>query len=438
MNTNGRAFLFLESDRRVYRCQLTKAVTLIGSGKENDIVINDGSVVGRHAQISCADNTYSLRPVECIDLKVDGHDVDGVWTLDNGQVIRIGDLEILFAREQKESSTAVHLIVRSPNTPPMGFWTCKSTVVIGREKGDLILDDPLLTRVHAVIENFCEHGQFLLDARSERGTSLNGEIIDSRRRLKNGDIIEVGSVEIEFRSQPFDSTTGRDASSLLDEYRRNLAQLRAKPPIMERVAQRERAVPRSVTDQSRLGLVKSDPKPAATVDTAPRANLRLVGFGNRPSEMDTRLDKYPGRGGLWYLPRGESNAVRVSSAEDMPIIKAEHRERPDHPIVSTVQWNRSAKERQGAPMGDTQQAIRRAPAAPLDEKERNPSAHPQSEDRWYMPQEHSPSESKQSRRGQLPWYRSKSRDDDGYEGKDALAELDEHSKSGNTQSINND
>ncbi|MBT9559288.1 MAG: FHA domain-containing protein, partial [Myxococcales bacterium] len=72
----------------------------------------------------------------------------------------------------------------------------KSTVTIGRERGDLILDDPLLSRVHCVIENYCEGGQFLLDARSERGTALNGVAIDTRHLLKVGDVIQIGNIRV--------------------------------------------------------------------------------------------------------------------------------------------------------------------------------------------------------------------------------------------------
>ena len=220
----GRAFLFLEAGRRVYRCQFTKNFTTIGRDRDNDIVIRDESVEPNHAQITRAGGVYTIRAMGEAEVCVDGEEVEGGWELMNGNRIEVGDTEILFAREQVEAPTTIHLLIRKPGEPPLGFWTSKTTLVIGREKGDIIIDDPLLSKVHAIIENFCDGGQFLLDARSERGTGLNGESIDARHRLEDGDLIEVGAIEVEFRSNPFPTQDGEDASKLAEE---RIGQLRA-------------------------------------------------------------------------------------------------------------------------------------------------------------------------------------------------------------------
>ncbi len=213
----GRAFLFLEAGRRVYRCQFTKDLTLIGSDRSNDIVIRDESVEESHAQISRARDIYTLRPLGEAEVRVDGDEVEAGYELMNGNRIEIGDTDILFAREMLQAPTTVHLLIRKPGEPPMGFWTSKSTVVIGRERGDIIVDDPLLSKVHTIVENFCDGGQFLLDARSERGTGLNGESIEARHRLVDGDIITIGGIEIEFRCDPFGSDDAQDAGRLAQE-----------------------------------------------------------------------------------------------------------------------------------------------------------------------------------------------------------------------------
>ncbi len=212
----GRAFLFLEAGRRVYRFQFTKNLTLLGSERTNDIVIRDDSVEGTHAQITRAGGVYTLRSIDDSELRVDGEEVEAGYELMNGNKIEVGDTDILFAREQPESPTTVHLLIRKPGEPPMGFWSKKSTVVIGREKGDVIIDDPLLSKVHCIVENFCDGGHFLLDARSERGTGLNGESIEARHRLENGDVINAGGIEIEFQSGPFTGDAA-DASALAQE-----------------------------------------------------------------------------------------------------------------------------------------------------------------------------------------------------------------------------
>ena len=213
----GRAFLFMEAGRRVYRCQFTKDLTLLGADKGNDIVIRDPTVEPNHAQISRAGDVYTLRALGEGELRVDGEEVEAGHELMNGNLIELGDTEVLFAREQHEAPTTVHLVIRKPGEPPMGFWTSKSTVVIGREKGDIIIDDALLSKVHCIIENFCHNGQFILDARSERGTGLNGESLESRHRIVAGDVINVGNVEIEFHCEAPDSSAGRSAADLAAE-----------------------------------------------------------------------------------------------------------------------------------------------------------------------------------------------------------------------------
>lgn len=63
----------------------------------------------------------------------------------------------------------------------------------------MVLDDPLVSPVHAVIENHCRYGRFLVDAKSQRGTALNGRVVVARRFLTDGDRITVGNTRIEVR-----------------------------------------------------------------------------------------------------------------------------------------------------------------------------------------------------------------------------------------------
>ena len=219
-----RAFLFLTAKRRVYRCQFTKDLTLIGSDRSNDIVIRDASVVSEHARISKANDVYTLRAIEGSDVRINGEEIDEGHELENGDWIDVGDIQMLFAREYASSPVTVHLLIRRGGEPPMGFWTSKSTIVIGREKGDIIIDDPSLSPVHAVIENYCVDGWFVLNASSERETSVNAEAIDARHALQDKDTITLGGIEIEFRSRPFGNPSGQEAARFAYE---RVEQLRA-------------------------------------------------------------------------------------------------------------------------------------------------------------------------------------------------------------------
>ena len=243
VGTNSRAFLFLQAKRRVYRCQFTKDLTHIGSHSDNDIVIRDPSVQSEHARISKANGVYTLRPISGAELRVNGEDVDTAYELENGDWLEVGDVSILFAREFAESPVTIHLLIRRPGEPPMGFWTSKSTIVIGREKGDVIIDDPLLSKVNTIIENFCIGGWFVLDARSERGTAVNGQSIDARHSLRDGEVVSLGGLEIEFRSRPFDNPTGQEAARLAQERVEQLRALDAQDSMTEE--QKRDLVPRN-------------------------------------------------------------------------------------------------------------------------------------------------------------------------------------------------
>lgn len=75
--------------------------------------------------------------------------------------------------------------------------------VIGRLEGDVALDDPKISRKHAVVEAISRENVFLRDLASTNGTWLNGVRVRSKK-LRNGDVIRVGSTELQFLWQDED------------------------------------------------------------------------------------------------------------------------------------------------------------------------------------------------------------------------------------------
>lgn len=73
----------------------------------------------------------------------------------------------------------------------------KSKVIIGRKEGDLIIDDPHVSKKHASIEVWSRTHIYLKDLDSTNGTFLNGVRI-SRTKLQDGDIIQVGDTKLRF------------------------------------------------------------------------------------------------------------------------------------------------------------------------------------------------------------------------------------------------
>jgi pSer/pThr/pTyr-binding forkhead associated (FHA) protein len=69
---------------------------------------------------------------------------------------------------------------------------------IGRAWGaDLRLDDPAVSRRHAIIVNG-EDAAFILDDRSANGTRVNGRCV-ARTELADGDVIVLGRVALTYR-----------------------------------------------------------------------------------------------------------------------------------------------------------------------------------------------------------------------------------------------
>ena len=68
-------------------------------------------------------------------------------------------------------------------------------LVIGREQADVCLEDPQVSRRHAAVRPM-ERGIEVEDLGSANGTTVNGMPLAGRRRLRNGDVIQVGRMRL--------------------------------------------------------------------------------------------------------------------------------------------------------------------------------------------------------------------------------------------------
>lgn len=72
------------------------------------------------------------------------------------------------------------------------------TAQLGREAGsDILLDDPQVSRHHAVI-TWRDKGFEISDLGSTNGTTVNGERIGSSRGLRDGDVIRLSSTDLTY------------------------------------------------------------------------------------------------------------------------------------------------------------------------------------------------------------------------------------------------
>lgn len=91
-----------EENPQPYRFQLDRAVVTIGRGESNDIVVNSGSVSGKHAEMRRISGGYQLVDVG----STNGIKVNGVRheTLDlkSGMIADIGDVSFDFSLTEEE------------------------------------------------------------------------------------------------------------------------------------------------------------------------------------------------------------------------------------------------------------------------------------------------------------------------------------------------
>ncbi len=89
---------------------------------------------------------------------------------------------------------------------------------IGRHpKQDIQLLDRVVSKQHALIELDMEGQFYVRDLGSRNGTFVNGQKIDGRRPIDNGDTLSVGSTELVFRHEPTDEQSQSRVTIHADE-----------------------------------------------------------------------------------------------------------------------------------------------------------------------------------------------------------------------------
>ena len=84
---------------------------------------------------------------------------------------------------------------------------CGPLFTVGRDySSDLVLDDKVVSRNHAIIRQLGGGDYFVIDSGSSNGTYVNGSRITVPTKLRSGDVLSFGSLEVKFVSEkiPFD------------------------------------------------------------------------------------------------------------------------------------------------------------------------------------------------------------------------------------------
>jgi predicted component of type VI protein secretion system len=101
-----------------------------------------------------------------------------------------------------EEPNPPRLWISEPDQAPRSYPLAEGRSILGRgEECDLQLDDEAVSSTHVEI---ARQGPSLLatDLDSRNGTLLNGEALDRPRRLRNGDVLQLGRFRLEVALPP--------------------------------------------------------------------------------------------------------------------------------------------------------------------------------------------------------------------------------------------
>jgi ABC-type multidrug transport system ATPase subunit len=185
----------------------------IGRAPSNTIVLQSRFVSGQHARIEPEGNRHTITDIGSTNgILFEGQRMPAntPLSLANGDVLRIGDpatgnfVSLTYHNPQAVRVTAAATVANSypldPNDPQ---------ITIGREGTEIRLDNPQVSRRHAVIDRV--NGQHVLrDVGSANGTFVNGQRI-TQHTLVRGDVIQIGAFKLVYNGDSLDEYDQRGA-----------------------------------------------------------------------------------------------------------------------------------------------------------------------------------------------------------------------------------
>jgi pSer/pThr/pTyr-binding forkhead associated (FHA) protein/S1-C subfamily serine protease len=174
-------------------------------GREDaDLVLDDSHVSRRHAVVRPVKGGLEIEDLDSANgTSVNGAAIDGSQRLRDGDVVEVGRVRLtadvpasprdltVFAGNM---SGAHVVVMRGPLAGRC--YPVATELLIGRQDADLLLDDPQVSRRHAVVRAI--DGELEVeDLASANGTFVNGVRVDGPQRLGPGDEIAIGPVVLE-------------------------------------------------------------------------------------------------------------------------------------------------------------------------------------------------------------------------------------------------
>ncbi|NTW06252.1 MAG: FHA domain-containing protein [Syntrophaceae bacterium] len=212
---------------------LDKEVTTIGRKPDNDIIIDNQAVSGHHAQIKMQGSDIVLEDLGSLNGSYVNSQKISRAELFNGDVVLIGVHTLLVSsdknREEEKKSFAMRgrsmdetMVIapddqkkilaaadRSTPEPLGGFFVVEGSTeqreyelkekvsAIGKEEGSAIRLKGFFAPKLAALVNRRKEGYFITPS-GGRELRVNGKAIDRRYDLKDGDIVEVSNLKLQF------------------------------------------------------------------------------------------------------------------------------------------------------------------------------------------------------------------------------------------------
>ena len=194
-------------------CQINVGETTIGRGEGTDLRVNDASVSRNHALIVADEKAMKVLDLGSAGgTRVNGTAIGG-RKLSSTSVITVGGTEMMLVGvEQAEGEaptagaadatmvagpgggrTGVIVVRKGPDAGKT-FSLTEGDNVIGRENATVLLNDPTVSRRHAVLRR-TGGDHVIYDFGSSSGTIVDGDRLEGMP-LKGGDVINVGRSEI--------------------------------------------------------------------------------------------------------------------------------------------------------------------------------------------------------------------------------------------------
>lgn len=186
----------------------------VGRAPDNDIVLTSRFVSGHHARVEPDAHTHRIIDTGSTNgLLAEGRrlPINTPLVLADGDVLRIGDpatgnfVTLTYHNAQVPRMAQAAKVAQSYPLDPHD-----PQIVIGRGGSDIVLDNPQVSRRHALIEHTASGGHTLRDLGSTNGTFVNGQRI-TQYTLKAGDVIQIGAFKLVYDGDSLDQYDQRGA-----------------------------------------------------------------------------------------------------------------------------------------------------------------------------------------------------------------------------------